>query len=316
MSRALLMRHGPNMDAVPALLTFTASEPPIGYYARTPTSGPERTLVERCAAQISACGSQAAPLALFFEPAMTQGYPDLVVTYDPAHYAQWRLPRLQLERADLRLIAFLQSQATVDLGAILATHCGERRPVLRRLLRLAEAGIIVEQNGAWRVVAPMDVLGVRHIQAIEAKMPAVPRLIEQALHHSFYATETVLLLPHARLSLALTQAVERHGLGIWVQTPTACQRVRDATPASLRVSVESLRLNEWIGRRLVADGRVVPLPALEVDAAAWCWPTTAMRSPSRFQQLCFGASGTVDSPAMGGDSGVVAPGCLNDERRS
>ncbi|MBA3822446.1 MAG: hypothetical protein H0X24_00920 [Ktedonobacterales bacterium] len=257
--------------AVPTPLIFTHSDVRIRLTIREPIPGPERRLVEQFARQIVPTAEMRTPaLALFYEPMLTQGYPDLlIVQYDPTDFATWPPARLQLEHRDLRLIAFLRSQHEIDVDTLVTRYGGQRRPLLRQLVRLAEAGIIVSCAGNWSLLPDDHLLAVRHIMAVEAKMVPSQRVIEQAMHHWAYATEIIVLLPHAHLPPQIASAAARHQFGVWVSTATGSYALRPAVPRSDWWSYERLLVNEWIGRRLIADGNLTLAAAPAVDASAW-----------------------------------------------
>ncbi len=261
------------MMTTPAtLLRFDARDPDIGYYQRRPTPGPEEALVTRFLGQLWAEPWLAGQhVALFREPQIMTGYPDIVLAlYDPARCAGWQPARYALTAHHCKLLAFLAHHAApVDL-AILDRLLGLRgREATRRMTALVESGLVEEVatwgGTQWALRPLAGMLGILRLIAIEAKVSANREVLSQASANRWFAGESAILVPHAPHSPARRDELARWGVGCWVSTPAGCELWRaPGEREDLATRYLTWRFQQWIGCRLRDAG------------SGAVWPTTRM----------------------------------------
>lgn len=215
--------------------------------ARFSTKGGELDLVDRYLDKWLAQSNDHTQLTVFVEPKLQSGYPDVVAVYwDPSVAAQWPKARSELTPTDIRMAHHAYLARKVDLKALKALAPGRKLdPALNRLL---DAGIFVQGKTTLLQCPMSEIFAVRRLVAIEAKLCAARRGLDQAFQNTWFASESYLLVPALPKNPEFLDAARRLGVGILEEaTPiekSAVRARRDRIPKSY----PSWLFNEWAWR--------------------------------------------------------------------
>lgn len=235
-------------------LEFKAEDKQIGLSIRTSQPGPEADLVngflERYKTQL---GTRKTNYALFYEPCLPMGYPDIVaVAYNPRTYESWDGLRTRLTIHDLKVLHHLYFEKRASSFAIEQKLGIGSQALLRTLERLLDASLIRRTKCCWIPKALGENYGIRRIISIEAKMSDWSGVLKQAYMNRFFSTESFALTPVRTPSSRVIEEAGADGIGIYSFSERRnIQKVRDPDKKyGLPLSYTSWLFNEWIGRRL------------------------------------------------------------------
>jgi len=237
------------------MLTFDSSAIGIGLTTRKLRPGPEAQLVAAFIERLhTAFRPRSKCLAIFREPALETGYPDLVVAeYRPAVFGQWSAARSRLIPTDFKILQHLHSvRGTVAEG--IETQLGIRsRPLLYSLERLLDAGLISRSAGTWKAVRAASVFGITRLVAIEAKVNDWEEVFAQSSLNRWFASETYALSPVTKPVPSTLKRAGDLGVGILSYTHAEIRELQPSSKSRLPACYASWLFNEWIGRRLNVD---------------------------------------------------------------
>ncbi len=246
---------------MPNVMLFDATRPDIGLSVRTQVAGPELDLmnefVEQYTDQLSAMKRH---YALFYEPLMPTGYPDLVVvSYNPHKYDSWTNDRSKLGVLDLKVLHhlhFARGASSEMMEHQLGLDC---RLLLRVLERLMDASLVRRAKQRWIPKSLRESYGISNIRTIEGKISDWRSVFAQANMNQMFSSESCILSPVSRPSEQVVATAKREGLGIYSMPPGLRFRTVQNPHRfnGLPVSYASWLFNEWIGRSLQTAGRSV-----------------------------------------------------------
>jgi hypothetical protein len=150
------------------LLEFKKSDPGIGISARTQIEGPESVLLNEFVEQyLCQLGTSKRHYALFYEPSLPTGYPDLViVTYKPHKYEAWSEERSKLGILELKVLHHLYFVGGSTSASIEHQLGLESKLLLRILERLLDASLVRRAKQQW-APKPISVsYGIRVLRRI------------------------------------------------------------------------------------------------------------------------------------------------------
>lgn len=174
---------------------------------------------------------------------MFSSFPDAVVVYwDAKAGARLRTRFDGVRLSDLRMLSALAIRGTMDL-ADLAIEYGNQ--MSRGLRRLENAGAVIV-SGSRAVASPVEeIFAVRRLVAIEAKMHDWRGGLTQAVHNTWFAAESYLLLPTLPRGRAHRDEAERLSVGL-LDESTALPAHAPGRPMALRQpSVGAWLINSW-----------------------------------------------------------------------
>jgi hypothetical protein len=217
----------------------------IGTLFRRSRPGPETKLVGSFLEGLQVSIPRGCNATVFCEPRIESGFPDLViVVWNVAVARKWNLERSRLKREDFQLIQYLLHSGPLtysDLGVRL------NRPVSSNLTRLEAANLVFRVGDSWRPRSLAQSFATRHIIAIEAKISAWTKAIRQAFQNTWFASDSLVLLPQ-RKSLAPVRSAARK-LGIKLCSPGTELTYNHTMPSRcLPRSYVSWLFNEWAWR--------------------------------------------------------------------
>lgn len=212
---------------------------------RSVRPGPENDLVEGFLAVFPITALAGNRLALFQEPRLSSGFPDLVaVEWSPARAAGWNHARDNLRVDDIRLLHALSLLGAQNERWLQRTH---GKNVGRQLTKLQEASLVVSRNQTWRARSLRTVYAARRIVSFEAKLTDWRTAIEQATINRWFATESYVLFP-ALPKAHVVEAARAALVGIWVLGESRPTLKSPAGKRSTPVSYASWLFNEWVLR--------------------------------------------------------------------
>jgi hypothetical protein len=215
----------------------------LGAKHRTERVGPELDLV----ASFLNNGLFTAPLrcemAIFQEPRIPSGFPDLVVViWRPDVVRDWGVRRQQLRTEDIRLTHYLYQIGPASLQAL---DDGLGRKSLASLERLYEAGVAKPKRDLWALNPIHEIFAVRQLIAVEAKVSEWRVGMDQAWLNTWFASDSYLLLPHIPRGSKVLEVAKNIGVGVCTDKE---QVVAPTCRPKLPASYASWLFNEWIGR--------------------------------------------------------------------
>jgi len=244
---------------MPHLLEFKKSDPEIGISARTQIEGPESVLLNEFVEQhLCQLGTLKKHYALFYEPLLPTGYPDLViVTYKPHKYESWTEERAKLGVLELKLLHHLYFVGGSTSSSMEQQLGLESRLLLRILERLLDASLVRRAKQQW-IPKPISVsYGISNIKTIEAKISDWRSAISQANMNRWFSSESCVLFPISNPSAQVITRAKAKGIGIY-SMPSGARAKTIQKPerfGGLPISYASWLFNEWIGRQLSRNRR-------------------------------------------------------------
>jgi len=162
---------------------------------RAPTPGPENLLVDWCIGNSPFEKDDGYQTIVFKEPRIRSGFPDLVIVSWDANAANWwPVSRMTLTESDIRLMHFLACEGSVAESGLDLLQLASLNQSLMRL----EGCEMIRQtkNRRWTLAAKLhDLFAIRQLIAVEAKMQAGQRVLDQAFANTWFAPASYVLLP-------------------------------------------------------------------------------------------------------------------------
>lgn len=217
---------------------------------RTRTAGAELDFVYSFVEVLAGSCRKRDSMALFLEPRIDSGYPDLVqVVYSPGFAERWVPERDLLDDGDLKALAYLVDAgfASVEAAAV-ALGAPERR-IVARMGRLCCCGMARKTANGWRPAKRAGYFGVKSITAFEAKMSAPGAVLRQALMNTRFASSSCALLASKSPAAATRSKFARFGIGL--RAGDSFEELVRAERRRLPNSYVTLKFNEWVGSQLV-----------------------------------------------------------------
>lgn len=237
---------------MPDALSFSTSNESIGFKTRKRGNGPESELVEAFAERVALLyGSRKERVAIFYEPRLENGFPDIVIcVYDPRHFEEWAPTRIQIQVQDLKVLHHLHLVGRLSADAA-STQLGVRDGQMARTLEnLHSAGLVRPYGKKWCPISLKRAFGIKRLVAVEAKMGDWTGVFRQACANRWFASETYALSPVQRPSAKVIQRSSQLGIGIYTCAASEVVEVRPSVRSLLPSCYASWLFNEWIGRGL------------------------------------------------------------------
>jgi hypothetical protein len=213
---------------------------------RGPVAGPEQALVETFLNTATIHLLPGRSLTVFAEPAMDTGFPDLVAVVWRKELARgWSADRARLRRMDLRLLHLLATQGAMELSFLRHVF---HRGLNAMLSRLEDAGVLTIGKEKCRPRRTSSIFAVERIIAIEAKVSATQRALEQACANTWFSSESHALLPRARAGERLVGVASSFGVGVLSLAQDRVEKVCEASVRAVPLSYGSWLFNEWTWR--------------------------------------------------------------------
>jgi hypothetical protein len=159
---------------------------------------------------------------IFVEPSLGTARPDIVIVdWDRSVTLSWPEERKFLVDTDLRLAHLLYTEGPLPQEMIQVFF---PRQTKGSLARLQKAKLIESTHKKWRLCDFQSLFAVRHITALEAKISALSRAIEQAYFNTWFASESYVLSALRRVTNSIIERAESFGVGLWAASEKPCQK--------------------------------------------------------------------------------------------
>ncbi len=239
------------------VLLICDSIPGLGYTARKTPQKREFELVhgfiDRYIASLKH-GKQ--KVAIFLEPMIDTGYPDIVIVrYRPTDSIIWQPNNSKLSSKHYKVLSAVDQQGRVSITH-LASLLGYREKELISILnRLNREGLVSKEEEVIRRKKYADYFCIRSIITIEAKVNKWTEAIDQALFNTRFSTESYVLMGTDRCSETMREKCDSLGVGILLSANNKTKRYLPAEKHYKLNSYIPYLFNEWLLRieRLEAD---------------------------------------------------------------
>jgi len=234
------------------ILVFENETLDINYKARKPTIGPELDLTNQFIASITQTyKSKSHNIALFVEPRISSGYPDVVIAeYHPKLMDSWVEERKLLTANDFILLSLLSNKKVMSFEQILGTTHLNNREILVSIEKLLDCKMIERKNKHWTLINKNNLFTIRKISAIEAKINNWQTALTQATLNIGYANESFILSNVQTPQNSTIEMIKECGVGIYNIQNEQAKIVCDAKLFPMAHNKTVWQFNEWIGRKL------------------------------------------------------------------
>lgn len=191
-------------------------------------------------------------LAIFIETKINGAYPDVVFAeYNPVAFEKWNTQRNKLTTFDLKILHFILTKRNVTSQRIVKELSIQYRTLLQSLEALMDSGLLARNNSCWVVPNRKDAFGVKHIEAVEAKISKWDEVMQQAILNKAFASESFVLSKRKRKpDDEVVKKIRSFGIGIYLYDDKQFSRYTDARCNRFPANYNSIYLNECIGRIL------------------------------------------------------------------
>ena len=234
------------------ILLFEQSLSNIGLISRTSKSGEEQDMVNHYVDYLKhKYRNKKTDIAIFYEPKIETGYPDLVIVeFNSTPPLQWKPIRRNLSASDIKILFYIQSKINTCIDEIVELLGYKSLIVARSISKLANLNLIrVSKNGtSVHNVALQSYCSVKKIISIEAKIDKWSMAIAQAQKNVWFSSESYILMNRSNCNETIIKQCKMFGIGIILLNG----KVKTVLPGEFRrfpVSYMSLMFNEWIMRK-------------------------------------------------------------------
>ena len=230
-------------------IIFSKSKPNIGYLARKSVNGPERRLIKDFAKSLLSENKK--DVAVFWEPLMDTGYPDLVfVYYNPKIFEYWYEGRKTLNVTDIKVLHYLHRVKGATSDTIETVLGMSDKKLLSSIERLLDCKMIRRYAKQWTPYSIEKRYAIKRIVAHEAKMSNWQSAFGQAEMNKWFASESFIVSPVKQPRQRIIDKAIKIGIGIYSYSKGNTERINQAQNHDLPSCYASWLFNEWIGRKL------------------------------------------------------------------
>jgi predicted transcriptional regulator len=235
------------------VIEFTVSDPSIGIVIRPTRGGPEADLTFKfLSAESAVLLKKRRSYALFMEPQLDTGFPDIVlVSFNPIIFSRWEPDRNKITNIDIKILHHLHFTGGAEENHI-ETQLGlDNRSLIRSFMRLQSAGLVRRSMKHWIPRSLRSTYAISSIKAIEVKIKNWKTAFEQAEINRWFASESYILSPVSNPTDKIIQASKLSGVGLYSMSNGSAPRCLTlARKTQLPICYASWLFNEWIGRYL------------------------------------------------------------------
>lgn len=184
-------------------------------------------------------------LTIFIEPNVDSVFPDAVVVYWDVNIARkWSKDRLQLSKQDIRLLHYFSLVKTADYSTLETVFSDRLR---KSLQRLENAQLITKgKSDSWRIKPLKTIFAVKRLITIEAKISDWQGGLLQAFFHTWFASESYLLISKLPKGKQLVDEASRLGIGVATHEFPLENSLSKARCENIPKSYASWLFNEWV----------------------------------------------------------------------
>jgi hypothetical protein len=181
--------------------------------------------------------------SIFLEPRIESGFPDIVVAYWQVDIVErWDSERAMLTTPDIRIVHFLSTQGPCSRDDLVILF-GSR--LCECLERLHAAKLVSNSRQFWKAKPLNQIFAIRRLIAIEAKIGAWRKGLQQAIQNSWFASESYLLLINRPREPELIDRARKLGIGLATNDVPLSKSLVAARKERIPSSYASWLFNEW-----------------------------------------------------------------------
>lgn len=234
------------------ILVFENEVIDINYKSRKPTVGPELELTNQfITSMVKNYKNKNCNLALFIEPKISSGYPDVVIAeYNPKIIDNWTEKRTTLGTSELALLSMLYSNEVVSFQKNINSTYPNNRNILSSIEKLLDCKMIDRKNGQWVLINKHKLFTISKLIAIEAKINNWQTALTQAMLNIGYANQSFILSNVKNPKESTIEMIKEHGIGIYNIQEEQAKLISEAKKFPMANNKTVWQFNEWIGRKL------------------------------------------------------------------
>ncbi len=214
-----------------------------GLILRRTRKGPELDFLYRYLGRSLAAAPTGQKLTIFVEPNVESVYPDAVAVYWDANVAsKWSDARRLVTKHDIRVLHFLALKKSAKIDELVKYYSPA---VSETLDRLEAAELVVRKPRSWQARPVREIFAVKRLVSIEAKIGDWQQGLLQAFFHTWFASESYLLLAEKPRRSQLMSEASRLGIGVISDKPDMLEDSPSVRPNRIPRSYASWLFNEW-----------------------------------------------------------------------
>ena len=224
------------------------SIPQIRYSARTCTIGAEYELVQHFLENITTdvrdqIGNET---AIFIEPQLDSGYPDVVIVHYSMKGVQCRhAERNLLTPIHLKVLSEIDKRKKISFSH-LAQVLGFDMPELEGIIDILQKAGLLHRSANLIFRTPYrDYFCIKKIIAVEAKIDKWAVAIDQAVNNTRFANESYILMKRDKCALDIERRCKELGIGVLLMNGQLNCAVK-ASRGHFTKPYISFLFNEWI----------------------------------------------------------------------
>jgi hypothetical protein len=237
------------------VLTVKGCIPGIGLRSRSSTPGAETILVNDfidfyCSSFLRT--SKLQNLAVFVEPKLDSGFPDLVIAHYTPLFAEssWTDARDGLSIEDLKVLSYLIQTGGSKGEDLISTLRLPAVRALHSLEKLLDSKWISRKDNSWKPSGMKQNFGLTKLVAIEAKISDIGKVTGQAMSNVWFASHSYALIDTSNPRPTTLASFNRLGVGLYCKG----KQFRKSLPSRKRPlpsSYASLLFNEWVAKSVL-----------------------------------------------------------------
>lgn len=215
-----------------------------GLTPRKTRNGPEYDFLQKYLQGYLPSTPKGQELTVFIEPNVDSVFPDAVAVYWDLNTAEkWNEQRMLLSKQDIRLLHYFSLVNTTTYSNLeIAFSCN----LHKSLKRLEEAQLIKKNKlDYWSIKPLKNIFAVKRLITIEAKISDWQGGLLQAFFHTWFASESYLLISKLPKGKQLVDDASRLGIGIATDKVALENSLAKARCENIPKSYASWLFNEW-----------------------------------------------------------------------
>ncbi len=209
--------------------------------------GPEEALVQTFLHQLKS--KLTGRYFVLREPALTSGYPDIVLCKIKNINLPYNSERTLLTHKHIRIMHHLHHIRGARIEQLSDSLASSPRIVSRLISDLLHLGLATEKGGYIRPASLDRLFTLSRIISIEAKVGAWRKAIEQAVLNKWFASHSYVLIPNQSNIREIAIAASQYGVGVIVAQENDHYTLSEPRTSKLPVSYASWLFNEWALRQ-------------------------------------------------------------------
>ena len=215
-----------------------------GLFPRTSKEGPELNFLYEYVQNSLPQAPSGQKLTIFIEPNVESVFPDAVAVYwDIETVQQWNSNRLILTKQDIRVLHYLGLVKTTNIDGLQRYFS---HPVIQSLERLENANLVYRMPRTWQIKSMRQIFAVKRLITIEAKINDWQQGLFQAFFHTWFASESYLLVSKLPKNKKLVDEASKLGIGVVSSDVALENSLAPVRKDRIPKSYASWLFNEWV----------------------------------------------------------------------